>query len=116
MQLTSQKVTILCVDDSSDILTLCKLILEANGFDVITASNGRVALVRLKENAIDAAVIDNAMPGMSGVRLAQEIKGTHKDVPVLMFSGSLPSPDALSSVDGFLNKNEGPAAFSRCSA
>lgn len=38
----------------------------------------------MEQHAIDAAVIDNTMPEMSGVEPAQKIKHTHKDMPVLI--------------------------------
>jgi DNA-binding response OmpR family regulator len=105
------KTAILCVDDSPNILLICRTILEASGFQVFTASNGKAGLEVLKQHAIDAAVIDNRMPGMTGTELAREIKGAHKNVPILMFSDSGARPTSLDSIDLFLDKKNGPSAL-----
>ena len=101
---------ILCVDDSQNMLVICKAILEANGYTVFTASDGQAGLMARKLHAIDLVVIDNRMPGMSGVELAREIKQTHKNLPVLMFSDSDGKP-STNTVDVFLNKRNGPRAL-----
>ncbi len=110
MNSPSHKRAVLCVDDSEDILFICKTVLESNGFEVFTACEGKAGLECLNEHSIDAAVIDLEMPGMNGIQLAQEIKHVHEDLPVLMFSGSLSEPDGA-PIDGFLNKSEGPQAL-----
>ncbi len=107
----SHKAAILCVDDSQNILLICRTILEASGYDVFTASNGKEGLETLRQHAIDAAVIDNRMPGMTGTELAQEIKQAYKNLPILMFSDSATEPTPLESIDLFLNKKSGPSAM-----
>jgi len=58
-----------------------------------------------------AVVIDNVMPGMSGVVLAQEIKRVSSDVPVILFS-SLERPDEIVPfIDSYLSKGQGPLAL-----
>jgi CheY-like chemotaxis protein len=106
-----QKAAILCVDDSHKMLLICKTILEASGYQVFTASNGKAGLEMLEEHSIDAVVIDNRMPGMTGTELAQKIKQTYKNVPILMFSDSGAEPRPLDSIDLFLNKKSGPRAL-----
>src|SRR5215467_10558881 len=101
---------VLCVDDSDNMLLICRAILEANGYRVFTASNGAAGLDALQKHAIDIAVIDNRMPGMTGPELAQEIKRTYH-LPVLLFSDSGPLPVLSASIDLFLNKKDGPRAL-----
>jgi CheY-like chemotaxis protein len=102
---------ILCVDDSQNMLIICKAILEAGGYAVFTASDGHAGLAALRLHPIDLVVIDNRMPGMTGAELAQEIKRAYKDLPVLMFSDSDGKPPSASTVDVFLNKKNGPRAL-----
>jgi CheY-like chemotaxis protein len=102
---------ILCVDDSEKMLIICRAILEAGGYQVFTAHDAKAGLEALKHYAIDIAVIDNQMPGMTGAELAREIKREHKNLPVLMFSDSGPEP-AAAAIDFFLNKKSGPRALS----
>ena len=103
--------SILCVDDSQEILLICRTVLEADGYQVFTASNAACALELMRERPIDAVVIDNVMPGMSGVVLAQEIKRVSSDVPVILFS-SLERPDEIVPfIDSYLSKGQGPLAL-----
>lgn len=111
MNQASAKRSILCVDDSPEMLLICRTILEADGFEVLTAANGPAALRILNERAIDAAVIDNRMPGMSGIQLAREIRCAHKGLPILMFSDSGPDISGEPDIDLFLNKKKGPRAM-----
>ncbi len=106
-----RKTTILCVDDSQDMLLICRTILEAGGFDVLTATDGRAALQIVTHNTIAVAVIDNRMPGMNGIELARCIKAANKNLPVLMFSDSGPAPAADDAIDLYLNKKNSPRAM-----
>lgn len=106
-----RKATILCVDDSHKMLLICRTILEASGFDVLTASDGAAALEMMAHHLVDAAVVDNRMPGMTGVELARHIKNAHQNLPILMFSDSGPEPVAPDAIDLFLNKKRGPRAM-----
>jgi DNA-binding response OmpR family regulator len=111
MNHSSRKRHVLCVDDSPEMLLICRTILEADGLDVSTARDGQAALQILEHNSIDAAVIDNRMPGMNGIQLAGEIKRFRKNLPILMFSDSGPIPSLTSGIDAFLNKRSGPRAM-----
>jgi len=103
------RATVLCVDDSPEMLFICRRFLEARGYEVLTASSGEAALQTLKEHPVDAAITDNEMPGMSGLQLAQEIKHLQRNLPVLMFSSA--RPDFSPSIDCFLDKSGGPSAL-----
>ena len=102
--------SILCVDDSEDILLICRTVLESGGYQVFTASSGHEALDLLQKHAVDAAVIDSMMPGMCGSDLAREIKRA-ANVPVIMFSSSERPSENLPHVDSFLSKGQGPLAL-----
>ncbi|HZE25265.1 MAG TPA: response regulator [Blattabacteriaceae bacterium] len=102
---------ILCVDDSEEIRLICQTVLEADGYQVITAGSGAAALKLLHTGSIDAVVIDNVMPGMSGIVLAQEIKRISPGLPVILFS-SLERPDEIVPfIDSYLSKGQGPLAL-----
>ena len=94
-----------------EILLICRTVLEADGCHVITAESGAAALESLRMGNIDAVVIDNVMPGMSGITLAQEIKRISPVLPVILFS-SLEQPDEIAPfVDSYLSKGQGPLAL-----
>lgn len=103
--------SILCVDDSNEILLICQTVLEADGYQVFTAGSAAAALHLLRTHLIDAVVLDNVMPGMSGIALAQEIKRLSSGVPVILYS-SLERPDeAVPFIDSYLSKGQGPIAL-----
>lgn len=106
---TLHRAKVLCVDDSPEMLFICKTFLEARGYEVLTAPNGESALKTLKENTVDVTVTENEMPGMTGLELAEEIKHIQTNLPVLMFCAVRPrfSP----SVDRFLEKSNGPSGL-----
>ena len=102
---------ILCVDDSQEILLICQTVLEADGYQVFTAASAAAALELLGTHPIDAVVLDNVMPGTSGIALAKEIKRVYSEVPVVLFS-SLERPDeAVPFIDSYLSKGQGPLAL-----
>jgi len=103
--------SVLCVDDSEDILLICRTVLESGGYQVFTAANGPEALQLLKEHTVDAAVIDSVMPEMCGTDLAREIKRVAPNLPVIMFSSSGRPHEAAQFVDSYLSKGQGPLAL-----
>lgn len=105
--------TVLCVDDSQDMLEICRTMLEAGGFRVLTALNGVQALELFRRDKIDAAVVDTVMPGMNGFTLAREIKTAFPAVLVIMYSSSLLGDEDSPFVDFFLSKGKGPLFLRR---
>jgi chemotaxis protein methyltransferase CheR len=82
-----EKLRVLCVDDSSSILTLLKKILgPGDGFEVVgTATNGREAMDFLKHNKVDVITLDIHMPEMDGISyLERNMSASHP--PVVMLS------------------------------
>ncbi len=76
---------ILLVDDDQNILRFVSRQLEKNGNDVVTATDGRRALEKLKTHDIDIAIVDIMMPFMDGLSLTEVIKKNH-DIPVIMLT------------------------------
>jgi len=82
--------TVLVVDDEPPLRTLMRLVLEEEGFHVLTAENGRDAL-RVSGShpgEIDLLVSDVMMPGMDGPTLAEELLQEDPNLPVLFVTGS----------------------------
>lgn len=77
---------ILVVDDEPDFLRMIKLRLEANDYEVITASNGKEALERVKDALPDAVLLDVMMPGMDGLQILKKIRKLNKDLPVFIIT------------------------------
>ncbi|HET7452317.1 MAG TPA: sigma-54 dependent transcriptional regulator [Thermoanaerobaculia bacterium] len=80
----SGKGTILLVEDEKPALDLLRKILEAEGFRVVAAGNGREALDRLDEEIIDVVITDLAMPVMSGTELVGRLQALPDPPPVIV--------------------------------
>ena len=79
---------ILVVDDDDDVRAAFVTALEELGYTPLEASGGEPALQMIGcEPAIDAAIVDFAMPGMNGAVLAEEIRRQRPDLPIIIASG-----------------------------
>ncbi|WP_224372895.1 response regulator [Hyalangium versicolor] len=80
--------TVLLVDDEHAILDALSGILEDEGFQVVTAGNGREALARMQEVRPDVALVDVMMPVMDGRELLRELQADARwqSIPVVLMS------------------------------
>jgi len=83
--------TILVVDDQVDLRDAIAVLLEAEGYDVVDASNGDEALKYLSSggNNVAAIVLDLAMPVMDGWQFLSERKKDRglRDIPTIVVTG-----------------------------
>lgn len=79
---------ILWADDEIDLLKPHILFLKAKGYDLTTVSNGRDALDALDHDAYSLVLLDENMPGISGLETLDLINARHPDVPVVMITKS----------------------------
>ena len=80
--------TLLLVDDDFLINLSTKALLEDLGHTVFDASSGARALEVLKaETSIELMITDYAMPGMTGVQLAEAARALRPDLPILLATG-----------------------------
>ena len=80
---------ILVVDDEEPLLKLLRVNLTADGYRVITASNGISALTLLEEQKPDLILMDILMPNMDGYQACSMIKRdkSTRSIPVVMLTG-----------------------------
>ncbi len=84
----TDKISILFVDDESDLLNLGQLYLAETGeFIVTTVSNADDAILLLKEKTFDAIVSDYYMPKMDGIGLLTHLKEQGDTTPFIVFTG-----------------------------
>jgi two-component system, OmpR family, KDP operon response regulator KdpE len=76
---------ILVIDDEPPIRKLLRMGLTANGYQVIEAPNGKVALERLSE-APDLIILDLGLPDIQGHDLLRSIRGRNEAVPIVVLS------------------------------
>lgn len=86
--------TVLLVEDDPLVMSGTAAMLEDLDHRVVEASSGEEALRILRENAsIDLVVTDHAMPGLTGLELAERIRAEWPDMPILLASGHAELPE-----------------------
>ena len=65
----------------------------------------------LDSSHVDLVLSDQLMPGGTGTELAQKIKTTRPELPVVLLSGVNEIPDGAHFADSFISKVEGPKAL-----
>ena len=79
---------LLWIDDEIELLKAHILFLEKKGYEVLTASNGYDALEMCENQPFDLILLDENMPGLSGLETLQRIKGILPSTPVVMVTKS----------------------------
>ena len=100
---------ILSVDDEPGILVSRQLILEYEGYKVLSAADGEQALRAFAGQPVDLVLLDYVMPGMDGGVVAKEIKNHNPRVPIVLVSASPVDEQSLACIDCFISKGDGPA-------
>ncbi len=77
---------ILWVDDEIESLQSQKIFLENKGYEVQTLTNGFDAVEYVKDNIIDVVLLDESMPGITGLETLARIKEVNSSVPVVMIT------------------------------
>jgi CheY-like chemotaxis protein len=89
MQFTQRR-RILVVDDFALNVSLLQTALEAEGYEVDTATNGNSALAKIEASPPDLVLLDIMMPGMNGYEITQYIRQNDKlpFIPIFLVTGS----------------------------
>lgn len=77
---------IIWVDDEMESLQSQKLFLENKGYEVTTFTNGFDAIDYVKENPVDVVLIDESMPGITGLETLAKIKEINRSLPVVLIT------------------------------
>ena len=80
--------TLLWIDDEIELLRAHILFLKGKEYEVDTATNGRDALDRCRERSYDLILLDENMPGLTGLETLTRIKELHPTLPVVMVTKS----------------------------
>jgi CheY-like chemotaxis protein len=108
----SKSVTILCIDDDPKGLAVRKMLLESQGYQVLTAASGREGLALFASSRVPAVVLDYAMPDMTGAEVAAALKRLNPEVKILLYSAYVDLPkEELRWVDAYATKGDHPEAF-----
>ncbi|MCL4304046.1 MAG: response regulator transcription factor [Anaerolineae bacterium] len=91
--------TILVADDDQKLLKMVRRTLIYEGFQVVTAENGREALAKLEVEAPDLVVLDWMMPELDGLELLHRLRGVGDEVPVLILTARDAVEDRVQGLD-----------------
>jgi DNA-binding response OmpR family regulator len=96
--------TILCIHREPAQLRL----LQENGYELLTATNGHEGLRLFASQPVDAIVLEYHLGLLDGSVIAAEIKKLRPELPIVMLADDLELPDgALKSVDALVTKSDG---------
>ena len=79
---------LLWVDDEIELLKAHIIFLEKKGYEVVTVSNGADAIDQCRQQTFDLILLDEMMPGLSGLETLQQIKDIQPATPVVMCTKS----------------------------
>lgn len=83
-----EKINVLWADDEIDLLKPHILFLKDKGYDVFTAASGDEALELIEKNTFSVVLLDENMPGLSGLETLNRLKAVHAEIPVIMITKS----------------------------
>ncbi len=87
VELMERKLQILLVDDDVSILAIFKIILEDNGFQVLTAKTGQEALRIVDQEKFDLCIFDIVLPDIQGEDLVRKIRERGISVKIILITG-----------------------------
>lgn len=114
---------ILIVDDDPDFVTISRIVLEAEGYQVLEAANGQEALEVMRQDRPDLVLLDVMMSTtLEGVDVSREMKTDPElqDVPIVMVSSIATTEHAAEfpdderiPIDGWISKPIQPSVLLR---
>jgi DNA-binding response OmpR family regulator len=86
--MSSSKTRILIVDDEADLVSVLRIGLEIEGFEVIAASDGEEGLKKAREERPDLVVLDLMLPKLDGYRVCRALKfdERYRGLPIVILS------------------------------
>ncbi|MGC5163474.1 response regulator [Rhodococcus sp. DT1] len=89
---------ILVVDDEPQLLRALRINLTARGYDVITAADGRTALLAASRHHPDVIVLDLGLPDLDGIEVLAGLRGWNT-APVIVLSARTDAADKVAALD-----------------
>jgi len=99
---------LLLIDDEPDILRVLSMSLKADGYDVVSASNGTEGVAVFEKEKPDIVITDIKMPGMDGIEVLKKVKELNADTEVIIITGHGDIENAIEALkhgaSDFINK------------
>lgn len=110
---------VLVVDDEPDVLLLCRVNLEFEGYEVVEASDGVEALEQMRATDPDLVLLDVMMPRLDGWQVLEQAKADPQieDIPIVLLTAKVQDADQLRGFDlgaaEYITKPFSPLALSQ---
>ena len=99
---------VLCVENQKEYLEALRYLLEAGGYEVVSATTGSQGLSMLTNEPIRGVLLEYDLPDATGSSVREEMKRIKPEVPVLLFAGvGSQTPFLLRFFDSYLRNTEG---------
>lgn len=96
--MSNNKFKILVIEDESNIRSFVETILEANGYQVITAGTYRHGMMMFSSHVPDLLILDLGLPDVDGLEMIRAIRDT-SNTPILVLSARTNESDKVSALD-----------------
>jgi DNA-binding response OmpR family regulator len=80
---------ILVIDDDQPVRTAIAVVLEREGFEVVTVADGRAGKAAAEKSRFDATIVDLFMPDMDGLETIRSLRQSCPGMPIIAVSGAL---------------------------
>ncbi len=102
-------VKVLCVENHSEYLEALRYMLEAAGYEVLSATSGSQGVSMLKRYAVEGVLLEYDLPDASGATVRAEMKRIKPEIPVLLYAGiGSQTPFLIRFFDSYLRKTAEP--------
>lgn len=90
---------VLIAEDDRSVRTSLARALELEGYDVMLAENGEVALELFRQNEPDLVIADWMMPYLDGITLCERLRAARSQIPILMLTARTDIGDRVAALD-----------------
>jgi DNA-binding response OmpR family regulator len=98
-------VKVLCVENHAEYLEALKYMLEAAGYEVLSATSGSQGVSILESYPVEGVLLEYDLPDASGAIVRAEMKRIRPEIPVLLFAGvGSQTPFLIRFFDSYLRK------------
>jgi two-component system KDP operon response regulator KdpE len=97
--MTAPSLRILVVDDEPPIRRFLRTSLTAQGYDVLEADDGKLAIDMARRNALDVIVLDLGLPNADGFEVIRQLRATGSSVPIVVLSSRSDEKGKVEALD-----------------
>lgn len=89
---------VLVIEDDPDTEQMLRMILQSEGYDVLSAGNGPLGLELLRKMGPDLVILDWMLPGMEGIEVCRRAR-EFSSVPIVMLTAKTAAADKVAGLD-----------------